>query len=505
MGRSLATRALMAVLLMVFFYVLAAWAAALLVWLGIALFKVLPEVHGRGLLVVGLAAVACLGAAVVVAWSVAPRIDRFEAPGPELFADDEPELFAEIERLGQATGQAPPRHVYLVPQVNAFVTQRGGWMGMGSRRVMGIGLPLLELLTVSQLRGVVAHELGHFHGGDTKLGPWIYKTRGAIGRTIDNLAAASETTGEGGGYAAIIGWIFALVQWPFSWFGTAFMRITQAISRAQEYSADALAARVAGRRAMIEGLQRVVVGAPAFSAYFGGEVAPLVEAGFRPPILAGFNRFLGQESLAGTLDELLASELESAAGDPYDSHPPLRERIAALETVTDAAEVELDDRRAIELIEDREALEQRLLRFMTDGAALEEMSWEQVVDRVYAPAWRETAAIAARAFAGVAFADVPTDLEDLDEALRTESGDDADHVDDEVVIEWAIDRVASAMAIQLRRREYAAVVEPGAPVALRSGELEVEPWNEVRAYIEGETGEDAWRARCAELELAEIG
>ena len=29
---------------------------------------------------------------------------------------------------------------------------------------------------------MLAHEFGHFYGGDTKLGPWIYKTRAAIGQ-----------------------------------------------------------------------------------------------------------------------------------------------------------------------------------------------------------------------------------------------------------------------------------------------------------------------------------
>ena len=67
------------------------------------------------------------------------------------------------------------------------VAERGGVMGAGSRRVMGVGLPLLDLLTVPQFRAVLAHEFGHFVGGDTRLGPWIYKTRAAIGRTTDTM------------------------------------------------------------------------------------------------------------------------------------------------------------------------------------------------------------------------------------------------------------------------------------------------------------------------------
>jgi Zn-dependent protease with chaperone function len=63
-------------------------------------------------------------------------------------------------------------------RVNAWVMQRGGIMGFGSRRVMGLGLPLMRILTCAQFSAVLAHEFGHYHGGDTKIGPWIYKTRG---------------------------------------------------------------------------------------------------------------------------------------------------------------------------------------------------------------------------------------------------------------------------------------------------------------------------------------
>jgi heat shock protein HtpX len=66
-------------------------------------------------------------------------------------------------------------------------------MGVGSRRVMGIGLPLLQLLSVSQFEAVLAHEFGHFHGGDTHIGPWIYRTRAGIGRTLSTLQRMSDS------------------------------------------------------------------------------------------------------------------------------------------------------------------------------------------------------------------------------------------------------------------------------------------------------------------------
>lgn len=60
---------------------------------------------------------------------------------------------------------------------------------------MIVGIPLLHLLSERGFRGVIAHELGHYRGGDTRLGPWIYRTREAIGRTIAQL---SDEDGDDG-------------------------------------------------------------------------------------------------------------------------------------------------------------------------------------------------------------------------------------------------------------------------------------------------------------------
>src|SRR5947207_3753950 len=100
-----------------------------------------------------------------------------------------------------------------------------------SSDVCSSDLPNSCAITSSQLRAVIAHEFGHYAGGDLKLGGWIYKTRGAMGRTIKNLARTGS-------------WVHR----PFLAYGNFFMRVTQAIARAQEIAADRIAVRVAGAR-----------------------------------------------------------------------------------------------------------------------------------------------------------------------------------------------------------------------------------------------------------------
>lgn len=106
-------------------------------------------------------------AGFLVAWSL-PRFDRFVAPGPELMREEHPRLFKEIDRVASLSDDRSPWQVYLVGEAHAFVSERGGFLGLGGRRVIGLGLPLLNLLSVSELRAILAHKFGHAAGGDAR-------------------------------------------------------------------------------------------------------------------------------------------------------------------------------------------------------------------------------------------------------------------------------------------------------------------------------------------------
>ena len=88
--------------------------------------------------------IAAIGGVILgltILWSLIPRRDKFEAPGPVLNRQECPHLFAELDRIASDLKEEMPAEVYLIPQMNAWVAERGGVMGFGRRRVMGIGLP----------------------------------------------------------------------------------------------------------------------------------------------------------------------------------------------------------------------------------------------------------------------------------------------------------------------------------------------------------------------------
>lgn len=476
---SLALRAVLALALMIGFYGLALAIVGLL--LGFVYLDVSSGfIHVK-------AVIGCLLLAGVIAYAVFPRPARFLQPGPRLDPAEQPRLFAEIRAVAEATGQDMPAEVYAVNEVNAAVTQRGGVMGFGSRRVMILGVPLMQALTVSQLRAVLAHEFGHFHGGDTLLGPWLYKTRVAMARTIHQL---SEST--------------SFIVYPFRWYSALFLRITHALSRQQELGADALAARVVGGEHVIAGLEATYGADLAYASYWRSECVPLLSHGRRPPIYSGFAAFLASPRLADAVRNAVEEEKTGGAVDPYDTHPPLRDRIAAVRGVRGA--MPADDRPSIALLYDLDRLERALLTFLADDdtvAALEQVDWEHVGAEVYAKLWTEAAQRSA-ALRGMKPGDVPGEhdaLLVLGERLL--GPHDSDPGEDELR-EFTLDRIGACIAAIMLRDHWQVEALPGHPFRLVHGERAFEPFRALRLLVAGELSREDWRRQCAELGIDEI-
>ncbi|MEZ5379684.1 MAG: M48 family metallopeptidase [Acidimicrobiales bacterium] len=245
-------------------------------------------------------------AVVALMWGARPRRHRFEPPGPELAATEHPELFDLIERVAVQTRQAAPTAVYLVPEVNVFVASVGGVLGMRQRRVLGVGLPALQLLDEEELRAVIAHEFGHFAGGDTHFARLAFgltrSVRSSLSRPSPNLA-------------------WHLVNGYFK----LLLRSTTWVLREQEKAADELAANVTSRVTMASALWRMEHGQSLFEAYLTEAAGPVLTAGYVPDLRDGFDRFRSTQQLKAP-----HSRMERRDAGRYDTHPPLAERLAML-------------------------------------------------------------------------------------------------------------------------------------------------------------------------------
>lgn len=503
---SLILRAIVAVLLIAFFYGFALAGAAGLAWVGWLLLQALTGVKhvSTELLIFGVViAFTCEAAAVLIVFGLLPRRRRFEPPGPELDAAAEPALFAEIRRIAERTGQTAPAHVYVMPQVNAFVTERGGLMGLRSERVMGIGLPLFAVLSVAELRAVLTHELGHFYGGDTKVGPWIYATRRALARTLENLGWAHGLLGKDR-FSTTAKAILVVVMGPFDALGRVILRVTEAISRAQELSADALAARTVSGKAVADGLTKVHQASLAFAPFFDGEVAPLLRAGRLPPLAAGFRAFLQAESVSGAVSNATREELAAGKANAYDSHPPLKERVEHALSLPCQGTDE-DPRPAAELLAAVERLEAQLAAGWVEGPPLQPVSWEDSVT-AFTPGWHKAREACGRALAGVTIAAIPRATLSLKELAERVTGGPVS-ASEAGLRDFALRLLGSALCDVLLEAGFTARSLPGEPLRLTRDGTTVEPMKLLKRYLDGELPPEEWSKQWASLGVdgAQIG
>ncbi len=492
------------VLMVLFFATAAAFGLALITGGGSFGYGLLSHMRvSRGMILICLISLGLIISGVIILWSLVPRIDKFVPPGPELLPGEHPELFKEIHRTAARAGEAAPKHVYLVPEVNAFVTQRGGVMGFGSNRVMGIGLPLLHVLSVSELRAVLAHEFGHFAGGDTKLGTWVGKTRIAIARTLNNFAGAAEASQEVGSLALV----FVVVHWPFKIFFNFYMRFTQALSRTQEYDADALAVRLEGPDAMTSALGKVEYANVAYNAYFDNELAPILTRGLVPPLGNGFAQYLKVEKVDSAIKSALNDPSNRSDPDPFDSHPPHDQRIAAISKLAAVRVASSDSRLGIELVNANHvrALEHQMsARWSPTEAPLEQVDWEHS-HRALVVNWRRVAQEWGKYLGSeMTFASLDPSVAGAREVLAKNADLDVRGVPAEEVVRWASQTYLCFMLLALEKAGFTPSNRPGMPLTATRGDETIEPAPMLVAWLKGETAPETWRAQVTSLGIAEV-
>jgi Zn-dependent protease with chaperone function len=470
-ARSYTLRAVLAVLLLVGFYAVALGLGLGLIALPFGVAIGADRISPKLFLV-------CLVAGGTILWSLLPRRTPWEDPGPLLTEAEQPRLFAVIREVARAMNSRMPDAVYLIPDVNAWVTQRGGVLGLGSRRLMGIGLGLLAVDNVSQLRATIAHEFGHYEGGETRLSGLTYATRAAMGRTLHNLEEQGST----------------VLRKPFEWMMKLFMLLTQAVSRQQELLADEWSVRLEGKTAHLTGLEAEAVHGVGFGFYLRQEIEPLTRMGVAPRnLFAGYRAFL-KSSGWKEAQPRVAEQLAKREADPYDSHPGHEERLAYARALP-LPDKAMDETPAYTLLENAEALEKQFTARLAPES-LERVSWEEVAARL-GQTWKDAAARVVARTPDVTVGTLPALLADAAMSERFAETvwpsligyrlpDRA-----ECVRATAAGHAGAYLAWALARQGYTWRTSPGEALALEKEGTVVEPWTLVRKLQEGALSPDA--------------
>ena len=148
---------------------------------------------------------------------------------------EEPRLYRIVENLSITTGTPMPE-VYVVddPAPNAFATGRDP-----EHAIVAATTGLLEMMTDSELEGVMAHELGHVRNYDIRVSMIVYGLVVAVGMIADMLmrmAFFGRNNNNSNPIMLVLGLVAMLVA-PL-----VATLVQLAVSRQREYLADATGA-----------------------------------------------------------------------------------------------------------------------------------------------------------------------------------------------------------------------------------------------------------------------
>ncbi|QJW36061.1 M48 family metallopeptidase [Cellulosimicrobium protaetiae] len=331
---SIHLRAALSVLLLVGFFTLAFGTVIGLVVLTVWL---LVEHDGAG--AGGLALLAAvLGAGLGIAVRrVAQSVRGVRSFGTVLTEDDAPELWATVGEVASAVGTRAPTSIRLTFEVNASVSEDVRLLGLtGGTRRMALGLPLLQGLDVSQLRAVLAHEMGHFSRRHTYLAPLVRRGEALVVASVQELR--DNRVGQ-------------LLLSPFA---RLFLRVSADVRRRQELEADAFSVRVAGRDVAARALRELDVISTTWQVFLHSYVTIGWDDGLGPPpaeLLPGFA--LMTRGYAAAIG-VLRAEAPSEESSPWDAHPSTAARLVAMATTHEPRAVPVDKRPASVLVPDLE-------------------------------------------------------------------------------------------------------------------------------------------------------
>lgn len=298
----------------------------------------------------------------------------------------QPQLWRLTEVMASAAGAPVPDTISIVPEPTADLRMDTTLLGLRSRGChLEIGLPLLAGLTVGEFRAVLARELGRTIG-PSKLSASCYRIRISIQRTAAEIVAGPAS-------------------WLFSNYARLFLALTAEIDREVDLAADAISARIAGRKSAVTALRKSVAIELGWSDYGREYLSMAATVGHEPEVLLGFRAFLDQaprkKHLADQSKHMIAHE--EATGD----HPCMRERLELMKRLP-AAERKPDDRPAFALLRSPEQsvpdLEGRLL---VSGLG-PRMPWPELARRAGAVRVADRAARLAAAVAQSGLALEPT-------------------------------------------------------------------------------------------------
>jgi heat shock protein HtpX len=187
----------------------------------------------------------------LLAYFVSDKLALAASRARPVTEEELPQVYAIVRRIALQKNMPEPR-IYVIDsaQPNAFATGRSP-----KKAAVAVTTGILQILTVDELEGVLAHELAHVSNRDIL----ISSVAAMIAAALTMLARMAFWFGGGDNRdnpLGAIGAILSLIVAPI-----AAMLIRLAISRTREFQADATGAETTGRPMMLaSALEKISAG-----------------------------------------------------------------------------------------------------------------------------------------------------------------------------------------------------------------------------------------------------
>ncbi|WP_431131346.1 M48 family metallopeptidase [Variovorax paradoxus] len=284
--------------------------SAMLVWLSFWLTAYFWQSYYVKLIAIaGIAAAAAVFYAIYTLFKKLPSGNEIE--GEVVAEADAPRLWERIRQLATRVKTAPPDQIVAGIDTNFFVTEAPCQVGGRTLdgRTLFVSIPLLRVLDQFEADAVLAHELAHLGGGDTR-------SSAALGPKLQQFDQYTWKM-RSGGLTIVAHYLLRLYRMIFAF---ALARD----SREREYKADRVSAGLTAPSAIVQSLIKI----SAYASYRNDVERKLFAQNQEHDGALGIAGFVAAGLPPYANSEAFIETMKTAdVPHPYDTHPPLLERM----------------------------------------------------------------------------------------------------------------------------------------------------------------------------------
>lgn len=279
----------------------------------------LGRVHVGVIAAIGLGALGGLAAILSSVFRIVRRAHT-TVVGTPISSEVAPALWDTVNELASSIDSLRPQNIVVGVEPNFFVTEAkvNCLKGTLSGRTLYCSLPLLRLMSTSEAKAIIAHELAHFRGEDTKYSQRFFPIYRGAQDSIDALLST------GGASYRILALLPAIAV--FRYFLRSFAKLEREIGRDRELEADASAAAFSGAEVFGSALMKVHAYAPGWSVVKETSVSLLK----KDRMLSNMSRQFADVVRDAAQPQILEDISSHRMSHPTDTHPPLAARLDEL-------------------------------------------------------------------------------------------------------------------------------------------------------------------------------